>query len=320
GKFIYSKNPKISLLKITPIMFGNDFEGELKVYTSFPKFIDCNYFLISPSGNQIFSLGSGGCNSDGKMSFGVSIQNYLIPQIIKKEFGTWKVVVQGENSDMGYFSEGKFIYFSPTTQKSSCNSNGICTLYEKEFHEGISVESISKEGVKLRMGGDNKSEGEVTPLLNKGGEYIFHQPIGSENKGDLLVEILSINPPTKNIDRWSVDFRITNLMSQINSTKEDNSLKSDATSEFNTPQVVSSEADCTSGCYSDGACYPFGYRVNGMYCSSDKTFVTQLGSNLACENSFECGSNLCVNNQCVDQGLFQKILNWFSKLFGGSSA
>ncbi len=79
---------------------------------------------------------------------------------------------------------------------------------------------------------------------------------------------------------------------------------------------VSSQSDCTSGCYSDGTCYPIGYRVNGTFCSSDKNFTTQLSSNLACQNSFECSSNVCANNQCVSEGLIQKILNWFSRLFG----
>ncbi len=72
------------------------------------------------------------------------------------------------------------------------------------------------------------------------------------------------------------------------------------------------------GCKTD-RCYPFGYRKNSQYCSAASfSFVTQLGTGAACQNSFECGSNLCISNQCVSPSLIQSILNWFKKLFGFS--
>ena len=73
-----------------------------------------------------------------------------------------------------------------------------------------------------------------------------------------------------------------------------------------------------NGCESGSKCYPYGFRINGNFCSDkDNKFITQLESDDSCQNSFECGSNLCVNNQCVSGSLWQKILDWFSKLFGG---
>jgi len=71
------------------------------------------------------------------------------------------------------------------------------------------------------------------------------------------------------------------------------------------------------GCDVDGTCYPLGYRKSGDYCSDNREFVVQLEGNAVCENSFECGSNVCVSGQCVEAGLIQKILNWFKRLFGG---
>ena len=73
---------------------------------------------------------------------------------------------------------------------------------------------------------------------------------------------------------------------------------------------------CKDSCSLDNKCYPFGYRKGGNYCSDLGAFTEQLESESQCENNFECGSNLCVSGQCVSEGLLQKIMNWFKKLFG----
>lgn len=72
--------------------------------------------------------------------------------------------------------------------------------------------------------------------------------------------------------------------------------------------------DC-QGCLLEDNCYPFNYRKNRNYCSIDKEFVSQLGTKELCENNFECSSNLCIDNECISQKLFRKIINWFRKLF-----
>jgi len=69
------------------------------------------------------------------------------------------------------------------------------------------------------------------------------------------------------------------------------------------------------GCLLEDKCYPFGYRKDGKYCYDDLKFKEQKGSEESCENNFECGSNLCVDSSCIDEGFFKKILNWFKKLF-----
>lgn len=70
------------------------------------------------------------------------------------------------------------------------------------------------------------------------------------------------------------------------------------------------------GCILDNKCYPFGYRKDGNFCSDSGTFTIQLTSDKTCENNFECSTNLCVDNQCIDSGLWQRFLHWFTKLFG----
>jgi len=74
--------------------------------------------------------------------------------------------------------------------------------------------------------------------------------------------------------------------------------------------VISNQTQTNSSCSS------IGLRKDGKYCFLD-TWQEQKNETSSCENSFECSSNVCVNNQCISGNLIQKIINWFKKLFGG---
>ena len=81
-------------------------------------------------------------------------------------------------------------------------------------------------------------------------------------------------------------------------------------------QTNNSNLTSCDGCKTD-RCYPFGYRKDGAYCSVETlTFVSQKQIDESCDNNFECGSNVCINSQCISASLIQKILNWFKNLFG----
>lgn len=69
------------------------------------------------------------------------------------------------------------------------------------------------------------------------------------------------------------------------------------------------------GCKLNNKCYPLGYIKTGQYCSDNYEFVEQLTGEENCENNFECKSNLCIDEQCIEPGLFQKIINWLKRLF-----
>lgn len=73
---------------------------------------------------------------------------------------------------------------------------------------------------------------------------------------------------------------------------------------------------CKDSCPSDGKCYPFGYRKEGKYCSDEGAFKEQFKADAACENNFECSTNVCVDGKCMSSGLIQKIVSWFKKIFG----
>lgn len=71
------------------------------------------------------------------------------------------------------------------------------------------------------------------------------------------------------------------------------------------------------GCELDSKCYPYGYRKEGKFCSdSNNLFIEQKQADSSCENNFECSTNICIDNQCISSGLWQKFLNWFKRLFG----
>ena len=73
---------------------------------------------------------------------------------------------------------------------------------------------------------------------------------------------------------------------------------------------------CESGCLSNGKCYPMGYRRSGTYCSEDNEFVKLLPSDSSCNNNFECRSNLCIGDECVDQSLINRFIEWLRNSFG----
>lgn len=75
---------------------------------------------------------------------------------------------------------------------------------------------------------------------------------------------------------------------------------------------------CDSGCLSASGrnCYENGFRTSDSFCDGTvNTLVQQKSSGMACNNGFECESNICAANQCIDVGLFQRILAWFRATF-----
>lgn len=75
-----------------------------------------------------------------------------------------------------------------------------------------------------------------------------------------------------------------------------------------------------NGCIKDESCLDFGIRVlegeTPQYCDLDKIFHLQKLAKEVCQNNFECKSNLCINSECISEGLWKKVMNWFSKMFG----
>ena len=76
------------------------------------------------------------------------------------------------------------------------------------------------------------------------------------------------------------------------------------------------DTECNYGCVYNNKCLPVGVRAQGLYCNLNGNMDSQLSSDEACENNFECSTNLCIDNKCVSSSFIQKFLDWFKKLFG----
>jgi len=92
------------------------------------------------------------------------------------------------------------------------------------------------------------------------------------------------------------------------------------------PSIDTGEDICKimKGCWENNECFPNGYRTEGKFCGLDKKFSeiyysnkfndkwkenyyserfkisNQSNAGENCNNSFECKSNFCFNNECID--------------------
>lgn len=81
-------------------------------------------------------------------------------------------------------------------------------------------------------------------------------------------------------------------------------------------KMVITPEECKYGCSVEDKCFPMGIRTNGTYCGIDLVMSSQKSSEETCDNSFECGSNICVNGKCISASFLNQIMSWFRKLFG----
>lgn len=92
----------------------------------------------------------------------------------------------------------------------------------------------------------------------------------------------------------------------------------DQVEEINEGGGIDGEAQVIcNGCILGDKCNPAGYRTEDKYCI-DNALVEQKEIGLSCSNDFECSTNLCVDNRCFNNNLWQKFSRWFSRLFNGN--
>lgn len=66
------------------------------------------------------------------------------------------------------------------------------------------------------------------------------------------------------------------------------------------------------GCMIDGKCLRYGLRKKAQFCNSDGFLKNQSDKDSSCNNGYECKTNICTKNKCIEGNLFQKIMSWFS--------
>ncbi len=80
----------------------------------------------------------------------------------------------------------------------------------------------------------------------------------------------------------------------------------------------------TPGCATQNTCAPYGNRNEGKYCDTSRQLLNQKETGTTCQNNYECKTNFCSNNTCLDiagtvekqQGIIDQILTFLKQLFG----
>lgn len=92
--------------------------------------------------------------------------------------------------------------------------------------------------------------------------------------------------------------------------------------------TIEEPSDC-DGCVSGTRCLPYGSRRvvedTAVFCDFEGEWQGQLAEGDACQNDYECETNTCTSDKCLDleaqlketQNLLRKILDWLKRLFGG---
>ncbi len=83
------------------------------------------------------------------------------------------------------------------------------------------------------------------------------------------------------------------------------------------PEDTEDKTYVCMGCSLNEKCYPYGFRKDGKFCSDvEEEFILQKDKESSCENSFECTSNLCLEDECLSKSILAKFVRWIKNLFG----
>ncbi len=184
---------------------------------------------------------------------------------------------------------------------SSGNQGNWYTFCENGCEEGRCLEAPVLE-----------DPSEEAPVLEDPSEEAEEELLDEQESGlvlgeDIIQEVEMITPTE---ETGPINMPKAVEVESKSPDEEDDSLMEDAES-------VEEQVYLCFGCELGEKCYPFGYRKSYSYCFDEtKIFVSQKNFEESCENSFECRSNFCVDDECTSPGFFTKIIDWFRKLFG----
>src|SRR3989344_5110457 len=77
----------------------------------------------------------------------------------------------------------------------------------------------------------------------------------------------------------------------------------------------SEEAIPCSGCLYNEKCLPIGTRVKSNYCDIDGVLKSQRSESSICNNNYECATNVCVNDKCISQAIWDRFISWLKRIF-----
>ena len=127
-------------------------------------------------------------------------------------------------------------------------------------------------------------------------------------------QVTDINSEQTNADSNNSAVTVTNS----NSTSVINQQTIQAISAASIPTTIAEPTPivCKDSCAYAGKCYPFGYRKDNKFCSDTTFFSDELAEESACQNNFECTTNVCVSGKCISASFIDQIIAWFKNIFG----
>jgi len=222
-----------------------------------------------------------------------------------------------------------------------CNSNGRCIVNEKICALYLKRRNIDTRMIQGTWTNQVAYTSSVANCLSYMETNLFSKPGCANNATFVKVVLIDALKHTFDIPEISSEELVTTRDCPISTTPTAQETSNQTATQTTSPTETSPTSPTTSdqtpasvieptketgpieiteaggecnGCILDDKCYPIGYRINSNYC--DQEFSTQKETGVACENSFECSSNVCVSRECVSGSLIQKILNWFRRIFG----
>ncbi|MBU0963081.1 MAG: hypothetical protein KKD48_04220, partial [Nanoarchaeota archaeon] len=79
--------------------------------------------------------------------------------------------------------------------------------------------------------------------------------------------------------------------------------------------VIQPPTQQCNGCLIDNKCMTYGVRSGKQFCDMSGQLVMQKADNSYCKNNYECSSNICINNKCVNISLWNRFVQYFSRWF-----
>lgn len=120
-----------------------------------------------------------------------------------------------------------------------------------------------------------------------------------------------------NIDSVNYPIRISNSQQFITLFEEEwpcyNQCKTNFDCEDNNPCTVDECVESPKKCSHDAK---EGRWEDGKYCDKEGDLRVQKEDNSICSNNYECVTNICKKELCVNPNWFRNIMNWMRRVWG----
>ncbi len=239
------------------------------------------------------------------IAFGGPCDNTLIGKFAP-EYSCGKMKLNEGHAVIKYtnkFDKGALIV-SGATQLDTRRAAKVLANYDEYSLRGEEVcvvgEKDSFEDIKIKEGACPKSE-----KPNVCGDSICEEFEKETCTKDCKKGTEKCKPGDK-LDYTCVDGKKISWCSCLN-----NEWKCISSPESQCPEIKKCD-----GCYDEKKnCLPYGTRTGSDFCDIDGNFYAQLGDKGICKNNYECGTNLCIDGECMSKGAWNKFISWFKSIF-----